>query len=142
MLRLSIWGTPQNWVDSLSGSALVNNTPEAGHSVVKTKAGNMAVRSDNDDGTVTFVLDDPYVDPKTGETKLSELTFKARPEVSDLMASDNIKGNFATSVAIISTLTGVLPALIKRVAVKDFKLLAAFVGELVGEDESPETGEP
>ncbi len=97
----------------------------------------------NDDGSTTILFDHPLVLKDKSKDPITEITLK-RPTVGDLESSDVAKGDVKKTLLIISSLSGLSPAILRRIDLEDFKRISTFINKALGgtdEKKSPATGE-
>ena len=86
---------------------------------------------ENDDGSLTIWLDDPFEHPK-GE---HHETITLKPATAgDLEAIDKEKGDVGKGIRLVCTLSGEFKATIRKMSARDFTRVSEAAGELLGNE--------
>ena len=93
----------------------------------------------NDDGSVTVLLEYPVKRGKDGD-EVSEVTLR-RMIVADLEASDKAEGDVKKTLMIVSSLTDLPTALLRRIDMDDFERISSVLNKDKKRKKSQATGE-
>lgn len=85
----------------------------------------------NDDGSVTVFLRYPVVHH---DKEITQLTLRSMVTVADLESMDNAKGEVKKTIALISELSGVSVAAIRKLASIDYAEIQGVVSEIMGKE--------
>jgi len=84
--------------------------------------------------TITVKLSKPILD---GDRAIAELSFR-EANVGDMIAADEVQGDFAKTAAILASMAGIPLDTFKMLAVRDLNAVTKATADFLGNVDTPE----